>query len=244
MSYAIKSSCRTSNSKHIEAEFTALHKLDHPNIIKLYESYEDEECVHFVMEHCKGGDMSSAMHHMEKPFEEKRVILIIHQLLSAIQHMHAHDIVHRDIKCENILFKSNNQNDLSIKICDFGLSRHLKTGMNSMGSKKLHEVVGSPYYMAPEIIEKKYGYQCDIWAAGIVMYFLLSGTFPFSGSCFSTILAHIKSHTIQFETIAWSRISDLSKDLILKMLNKNPVIRLSADLALKHPLFHKISEEY
>lgn len=158
--------------------------------------------------------------------------------------MHSKGIVHRDIKAENILFKSSNQNDLTVKICDFGLSRYLDSGKNPLSNKKLHEVVGSPYYMAPEIIEKKYDFQCDIWAAGVVMYFLLSGTFPFSGSSFSDIIAHIKTHTVQFETIAWKKISDHSKDFIQKMLAKNPVIRLSADLALKHPLFHKISEEY
>lgn len=78
MSYAVKSSCKVRNEKHVEAEFTALHRLDHPNIVKMFESYEDDEAYHLVMEHCQGGDVSAAMHNMEKPFEEKRVVMIMH----------------------------------------------------------------------------------------------------------------------------------------------------------------------
>jgi serine/threonine protein kinase len=98
--------------------------------------------------------------------------------------------------------------------------------------------------MAPEIIERKYDFQCDIWAAGVVMYFLLSGSFPFSGSSLQDIIAQIKTQPISFEKIVWGQVSELSKDLISKMLVKNPVIRLSPDLALKHQIFHKIHEDY
>jgi calcium-dependent protein kinase len=88
--------------------------------------------------------------------------------------------------------------------------------------------------MAPEIIDKKYEYQCDLWASGILMYYLLSGTFPFQGSTYADVLINIRSQKLSFESSVWEKVTDESKDLIQKLLTKNPVIRSTAELALNH----------
>jgi calcium-dependent protein kinase len=108
-------------------------------------------------------------------------------VISAINHLHAHGVVHRDIKAENIMFKSaENKEDIDIKIIDFGLSAKFHTENNF---KSLKTIVGSPYYLAPEILTKNYNEQCDMWSVGVLTYFMLSGTFPFDGKSHAELIS-------------------------------------------------------
>ena len=148
----------------LSKEIEVLAELDHPNIIKYYETYEDENDFHIVMELCTGGELYDRIV-KRKYFSEKETVDIIYKITSAISHCHANGIVHRDLKPENILYENNNEN-ADLKIIDFGLSKKFK-------GIELNSIVGSPYYVAPEILEGKYDSKCDIWAIGIIMYILL-----------------------------------------------------------------------
>jgi calcium-dependent protein kinase len=149
-------------------------QLDHPNIVKLYDVYEDSEEYHSVLEYCEGGSLVKR----EDPMAEKQAAIIMRQVLRALNYMHhTLHLAHRDIKAENILFKTQDPSDLTVKLCDFGFA------ISSLESehRKLSSLVGSPYYIAPEILQKGYDYRCDLWSVGILLYFMLSHTFPFKG---------------------------------------------------------------
>ena len=176
--YAIKSIPKKNLT---EKDFTNLIKevsiisgLSHPNIIKFYETYHDEHFFHLVMELCEGKD-SYVQIVKEEKCDEKKVVNLIAKVLLAIAHCHSRGITHRDLKPENILFE-NNSPDAEIKIIDFGLSRKYSKDV------KLHSVLGTPYYVAPEVLKGSYDQKCDIWSIGAMTYLLLCGRPPFNGS--------------------------------------------------------------
>jgi calcium-dependent protein kinase len=145
-------------------------QMDHPNIVKLYDVYEDENEYHSVLEYCEGESLGKR----EAPIPEKQAAVILRQVLRALNYMHQTlKIAHRDVKAENILFKSSDSSDLTIKLCDFSFATP------STESYGLKTMVGSPYYIAPEVLNKKYDYRCDMWSVGILLFFMLSHTFPF-----------------------------------------------------------------
>jgi calcium-dependent protein kinase len=157
--------------------------VDHPNIIKIYETYMDKFYFHFVIEFCDGGDLYEKLINKSK-FNEKESAIIIEQVLSALNHCHYKNICHRDLKPENIVFakKSKHPRELDltndeavIKIIDFGLAKFISEG-NSLKSK-----VGTPYYVAPEVLEGSYDYRCDNWSVGVITYTMLCGYPPFFG---------------------------------------------------------------
>ena len=157
----------------LQRELEILKEVDHPNIIKLYEIYEDQEYLHMVMEYCSGGELFDKV--IQKVhFSEKEAASIMYKLFNAINHLHSVHISHRDLKPENCLFDSHSE-DAEIKIIDFGLST--KFGEDEESS--MHTLVGTPYFVAPEVLLKNYGPQCDIWSLGVIMFTLLVGHPPF-----------------------------------------------------------------
>ena len=209
-------------------------QLDHPNIVKLYDVFEDEEQYHSVLEYCEGGSLSKR----ERPLSERDAAIVLRQVFRALNYMHQTlKIAHRDVKAENVLFKSDNSEDLTVKLCDFGLA----TPCSLESPTCLSSVVGSPYYIAPEILSKAYDHRCDLWSAGILLYFMLSHTFPFKGLHSEDIFHSIKKDKLSFEGLVWDKVSDQAKDLISKLLVKSPDIRLTAVEALEHPYLSKHS---
>ena len=149
---------------------------DHPNIIKLYETFEDKKNLYFIMEECSGGELFQrlAMNAMEnKLYTEKVAASLMKQILEAVNYLHFHGVSHRDLKPENILLSSMDENS-QLKLIDFGLSQVLKTMEDIMKGE-----VGTLYYMAPEVILGNYDEKCDVWSCGVILYIMLSGNPPF-----------------------------------------------------------------
>ena len=153
------------------AEITIPMKTDHPNINKLFEVFEWKNNYILIMELCEGGDLFCKIKN-QKTFPESRVADIMKQILSGVVYLHKNHIVHRDLKPENMLYDNEGK---TIKITDFG------TAIELHPPKKLTLVVGSPFYMAPEVITGDYDEKCDVWSCGVILYILLCGSPPFYG---------------------------------------------------------------
>jgi len=237
--YAIKSiSKKNLNEKDFEGlvkEVDIISSLDHPNIIKFYETYHDKYYFHLVMELCKGKDSFNQIVMIEK-CEEKKVVSLIAKVLLAIAHCHSRGITHRDLKPENILFE-NDKPDAEIKIIDFGLSRKYAK------DEKMHSVLGTPYYVAPEVLKGNYNEKCDIWSIGAMTYLLLCGQYPFNGTSDKEIFDNILNSNIKFNSPMWNKISNNAKSFVKLCLEKNPDKRPSAITALDHPWFTNVLNE-
>jgi calcium-dependent protein kinase len=161
------------------------------------------------------------------------------QIFSAVYYLHSKGIVHRDLKPENLLLETNSNNsDLIIKLIDFGIS-------NFYNKEKLSSVVGSPYYMAPEVINSEYNEKCDLWSCGVIMYILLSGNAPFEGNDEKEVMRKITKGKFSLNGPEWQDISEDAKDLIKSLLKYKPDERISAGMALQHPwiIKHKNKEQ-
>jgi len=208
-------------------EVEIISKMDHPNIVKYYETYEDEDYINIVMEYLQGEDLFKLIiAKKEESFTEKDIAQIISCLLRALSYIHGQGIVHRDIKPENILFSKNN-NYNSLKIIDFGLSTNLKSDSRFR--------VGSPFYMAPEIIEGDFSYKSDIWSVGVIFYIMLTGKFPFNGTENEEVFEEIKNKELNMRYLNHSKCSDSVKNLVSKFLIKEAKSRISIEEALAHP---------
>lgn len=214
-------------------EIEMLVSLDHPNIIRVYEYFEDEENYYVVEEFAEGGELYEQLYKLQS-FNEKDGAKIMRQLLSAMIYLHENNICHRDLKPENILIESSTS--LNIKIIDFGTANYCSE------DKDLTQKVGTPYYIAPEVINKKYDKRCDIWSCGIIMYILLSGYPPYDGDDDETIMKNILKEEFDFKSEEWQDISNEAMELISKMLVKDPSKRISAQDAINHTWF-KLTED-
>mmetsp|Transcript_36250 Transcript_36250/g.53154 ORF Transcript_36250/g.53154 Transcript_36250/m.53154 type:complete len:560 (-) Transcript_36250:497-2176(-) len=233
--YAIKSIRKNKVSKVdvLRREITILGEVDHPNIIKLVEIHEDVKYLHLVTELCCGGELFDRIiaktQSDEGHFSEKDAANIIRSILDAIRYCHdVKNIVHRDLKPENFLFLTE-ADDSPIKIIDFGLSRHDNHNFGIMKTK-----VGTPYYVAPEVLRREYTKSCDIWSIGVISYILLCGYPPFYGDSDNQIFDSVRTGVFDFPSPDWDGISDAAKDFICCLLRKDPSLRLVASEALAH----------
>jgi len=237
--YAIKSiSKKNLTEKDLQdliKEVEIISNLDHPNIIKFFETYHDEYYFHIVMELCKGKEVFDKIIE-EESLTEIKVAKIVYKVLSAIYYCHTNGISHRDIKPENILFESTDQ-DADIKLIDFGLSRKYNS------NEKMHTILGTPYYVAPEVLKGDYDEKCDLWSIGAITYIMLSGEPPFSGKSNNEIFKKIMNEDISFEKSKWKNISAEAKNFIKECMAKNPDKRIRAQKAFEHPWFKSINEE-
>ena len=239
--YACKKISKTNilNYEHFKNEINIMSKADHPHIIKLYEIYESNRSFYLIMELCKGGQLFHKIIEKiqnKKMYTEKDAAEIFQQIISGIEYCHNQGICHRDLKPENILYlNNNNEKNNPLKIIDFGFSKHFK-------SNKFSSRVGSTNYVSPEVLSQSYTEKCDIWSAGVILFLLLSGTFPFSGSDDRELFAKIKSINYNMDGDLWKNISDDAKDLIRHML-VNESERYSAKEVLSHPWFKIINNK-
>ena len=234
--YAIKSISKKnlspSDLEDLIKEVDIISGLDHPVIIDFYETYQDEFFFHIVMELCKGKEVFQKIA-SEGKIEEKKVAIVIHKVLNAIAYCHSRGITHRDIKPENILFETNELNS-EIKLIDFGLSRKYSA------DQKMHTILGTPYYIAPEVLKGNYDEKCDIWSIGALTYIMLCGEPPFKGKSNNEIFMKIIKEPIKFNPYKWNNLSENSKNFIRNLLNKDPNKRPNAMEALGHIWFNSI----
>ena len=240
--YACKklSKLNIKNVKKFQNEIEVLMKMDHPNIVKLYEVFESDNSLYLIMEECYGGELFDRILHRintNNMYTEREACLLMKQIIGAIEYCHNNGITHRDLKPENLLYlKEGSEEDNPLKIADFGLSQSFNL------KKMLTSKVGTSYYVPPEILAGNYTEKCDIWSAGIILYILLSGEPPFNGPNDETIFARIKTYKYEFPEQKWSKISVEAKDLLSKMLIQEDK-RLSASQVLQHPWFDIIKNE-
>jgi calcium-dependent protein kinase len=221
-------------------EIRILMACEHPHIIKIYEYYSDDANYYIIMEHIPGGELYETISAWKK-FDEKKACYIMKQILEAVNYLHGMKIIHRDIKPENMLVERKVEDSelINIKLIDFGTSNYYDD------SEKFTQKVGSPYYIAPEVIKKYYDYKCDLWSCGVILYVLLVGYPPFKGSSQKELLSNIVKGEFSIKGEEWDRVSEEAKDLIKKLLELDSNKRLSADEALKHLWITKfINGEY
>ena len=214
------------DQKNLIREVNILSNLVHPNIMQIFEYYEDETFFYIITEYCAGGELFDAI--LEKgSFKEQEASFIMKQLLSAISYIHSNNIVHRDLKPENILLDTDEGKNI-IKIIDWGTARYYDK------NKKMNRISGTPYYIAPEVLKENYDEKCDIWSCGVIMYILLCGYAPFNGETDEKIFEKIKLGKYTFPKKEWDYVSSEAKDLIKHLLEYNPKKRYSANDVLKH----------
>ena len=226
-------------------EINTLSKVDHPNIIKFYEIFEDERNFSFIMENCSGGELfQKILDKLSKgeTFSEKEAVPIFKQLMSAISYCHSQGICHRDLKPENILFL-NKKPDSPIKIIDFGLSKifgEIKPLMKGNKYEKniMSARIGTSYYMSPEVLQGNYDNKCDIWSCGVILYIMLCGYPPFDGETEHDIFKSISRKKFSFPEEEWKLISDDAKDLLKHMICDADK-RYNADNVLNHQWIEK-----
>ncbi|KAL0357037.1 UNVERIFIED_CONTAM: Serine/threonine-protein kinase PEPKR2 [Sesamum calycinum] len=208
---------------HREVEIMQ-HLSGHPGVVTLKAVYEDTESFYLVMELCSGGRLLDQMAR-EGLYSEQKAANIIKELMLAIRYCHEMGVVHRDIKPENILLTSSGQ----MKLADFGLAVRILDGQRLTG------VVGSPAYVAPEVLMGNYSEKVDIWSAGVLLHALLVGVLPFQGDSLETVFEAIKKEKLDFTGGVWESVSQPARDLLSGMLTRNIATRFTANEVLKHP---------
>ncbi|KAE9453771.1 hypothetical protein C3L33_14305, partial [Rhododendron williamsianum] len=187
---------------------------DHPNIVRLRATYEDNEAVHLVMELCEGGELFDRIV-ARGHYSERAAAGVARTVAEVVRMCHENGVMHRDLKPENFLFANKKE--------------------NAPRGERFSEIVGSPYYMAPEVLKRNYGPEVDIWSAGVVLYILLCGVPPFWAETEQGVALAILRGVIDFKREPWPQISDSAKNLVRQMLEPNPRKRLTAQQVLEHP---------
>lgn len=202
------------------------HLPKNSSIVSLKEACEDENAVHLVMELCEGGELFDRIV-ARGHYTERAAAAVTRTIVEVVQLCHKHGVIHRDLKPENFLFANKKENS-PLKAIDFGLSIFFKPG------ERFSEIVGSPYYMAPEVLKRNYGPEIDIWSAGVILYILLCGVPPFWAESEQGVAQAILRGLIDFKRDPWPNISEGAKSLVRQMLEPDPKLRLTAKQVLEH----------
>jgi calcium-dependent protein kinase len=217
--------------RKLHLEIAIMKALDHPNIIKLRGVFFGRRTVSLVMDLCQGGELFDHLtgnSQNKRGFQESYAARLLKYMISAVSYLHSQGIMHRDLKLENFLFQTK---EASSPLCliDFGLSKHY------CAHETMHQVVGSAYYTAPEVLQGTYDYRCDIWSLGVVAYMLLCGSPPFNGANSDAIHHQIQKQEPDLSARKFPHLSPAGINFLQRMLTKNPVERISLEEACTHP---------
>uniref|UniRef100_A0A6N2M3S6 non-specific serine/threonine protein kinase n=2 Tax=Salix viminalis TaxID=40686 RepID=A0A6N2M3S6_SALVM len=214
----------------VKREVKILQELTgHENVVQFHNAFEDDSYVYIVMELCEGGELlDRILAKKDSRYTEKDAAVVVRQMLKVAAECHLHGLVHRDMKPENFLFKSTKE-DSPLKATDFGLSDFIKPG------EKFRDMVGSAYYVAPEVLKRNSGPESDVWSIGVITYILLCGRRPFWDKTEDGIFKEVLRNKPDFRRKPWPTISTSAKEFVKKLLVKDPRARLTAAQALSHP---------
>lgn len=218
----------------ISNEIEILKELDHPNIIRLFEFYNTPDSYYIINEYCSKGELYSKI---KSKLIENQLAVIFYQIFLGLNYLHHNNVIHRDLKLANILISDSELDPETgrelfwIKLIDFGCAKILSKQKNEK------TIVGTSYYMAPEVILQNYNYKCDIWSAGVLLYMLVTEKAPFNGYNDEVIKTRIKEGKYNKDNVALKASSPELRNLISKLLEMNVNERISAKEALDHPWF-------
>ncbi|KMT15203.1 hypothetical protein BVRB_3g063140 [Beta vulgaris subsp. vulgaris] len=208
----------------------------HKNLVQFYEAYEDDENVYVVMELCQGGELLDRILSRGGKYSEEDAKAVMVQILSVVAYCHLQGVVHRDLKPENFLFTSKDDNS-PLKAIDFGLSDYVKP------DERLNDIVGSAYYVAPEVLHRAYGTEADMWSIGVIAYILLCGSRPFWARTESGIFRAVLKADPSFDEAPWPTLTPEAIDFVKRLLNKDYRKRLTAAQALSHPWLYGFHQD-
>ncbi|THU61389.1 hypothetical protein C4D60_Mb07t22770 [Musa balbisiana] len=229
--FGAKSSMMTTpiSIEDVRREVKILKSLSgHKNLVKFYDACEDALNVYIVMELCEGGELLDRILSRGGRYLEEDAKAIVVQILSVVAFCHLQGVVHRDLKPENFLFATKDENS-PMKLIDFGLSDFIKP------DERLNDIVGSAYYVAPEVLHRSYSTEADIWSIGVIAYILLCGSRPFWARTESGIFRSVLRADPNFDDSPWPDVSCEAKDFVKRLLNKDYRKRMTAAQALTHP---------
>eukprot|EP00812_Abedinium_dasypus_P013796 NODE_72_length_2243_cov_320.022852.p1 GENE.NODE_72_length_2243_cov_320.022852~~NODE_72_length_2243_cov_320.022852.p1 ORF type:complete len:504 (-),score=164.79 NODE_72_length_2243_cov_320.022852:681-2192(-) len=226
-----------SNRVRFQQEVELARPHDHPNVVRLYETFRDETNLYLVMELCTGPDLFDYIAGIGGDgFNENKAARCVHQIITALCYLHAHRCAHRDVKPENFLFASCAE-DAALKIVDFGLARRF------VPRQPMHSKVGTDDYVAPEVLFGSYDERCDVWSAGVISFILLCGHTPFPGVS-AEVRERVRVGKFEFASPAWDNVSHGAKNTVTQMLTFDPLLRPHAhDLLTNTWLVYKGTAE-
>ena len=220
----------------IKNEINILKSLSHPNIVKIFEFFDTALNYYIVTEYCKKGEL---FEYINNQYSEYQLAVLFYQVFSGLCYLHEKKILHRDLKLENLMI-SEIEKDINsgeeyfwIKIIDFGTAKIFERKKNEK------EIIGSSYYIAPEVLKKNYNEKCDNWSVGVILYMTLTGVPPFDGETDEDIISRIKIGKYNKNNKRFLEKSQEVKDLVNSLLERDTEKRLSAKEALSHPWFKK-----
>ena len=220
----------------LHSEISSMRQLDHPNIVRLREVFFGCRKIYLVMDICTGGELFDLVNMSSEYRTEHCATRFMTEMFSAVQYLHEHGVVHRDLKLENWLFEHHTGSHL--KLIDFGLAKHF------LVHERIHGAVGSMYYVAPEVLRGSYDSRCDLWSLGVIAYMLVSGAPPFWGRDDRDIRRSIIAGRWEFPQRFFSQVSPMAKDFIARLLTSDPELRMSAAAALTHPWLKAANTPY
>ena len=220
--------------KFVSNEIDFLKRLSHPNIVKIYEFYDIKDNYYLITEYCKYGELYK---YYKFHFSEKQICVLFYQIFSGLIYLHENSILHGDLKLENIMVDAIEKDKVSfepyfyIKIIDFGSAKIFSK------QKKENEIIGSTYYIAPEVLKQKYNEKCDTWSVGVILYMILTKKAPFNGNNDDKIEEKIEKGSYDNKNKELMEYSSEVRDLLNKLLEVNAEKRYSAKQALNHIWF-------